>query len=153
MLRAHEFVLTTEEFASDRRSQRLKRKTKFDRIPVISEPLALRLPLCRHMTWNQAITRGSGKVARVPAGAPLDGMATRLHLPRHEVWPTANADPVRTLAIVIPPVTRVRTLVVVPAAEATKLLRPVPTADDLRRALGVVLGHEPMIPLIAGLSP
>ena len=34
---------------------------------------------------------------------------------------------------------------VVPAAEATKLLRPVLTADDLRRALGVVLGHEPMI--------
>ena len=81
------------------------------------------------------------------------GTVTRLPLPRWEVWPTANADPVRTLAIVVPPVARVRALVVVPAAEATKLLRPVLTAADLRRALGVVLGHEPMIPLIAALSP
>lgn len=50
-------------------------KPKFHRIPVISEPLVLRLSLCRHMTWNQAITRGSARVARVPTGAPLDGLA------------------------------------------------------------------------------
>ena len=75
-------------------------------------------------------------------------MATRLPLPRWEVWPTANADPVRTLAIVVPPVARVRALVVVPAAEATKLLRPVLTTDDLRGTLGVISSHESMIPLM-----
>lgn len=64
-----------------------------------------------------------------------------------------HANPVRTLAIVAPPVARVRALVVVPAAEATKLLGPALTADNLRCALRVVLGHEPMIPLIASLSP
>src|SRR5699024_11939391 len=95
------------------------------------------------MTWNQAITRGHGRVARVPASAPLDGMATRLQLPRRKVWPTANADPVRTLAIVVPPVARVRALVVVPAAEAPKLLRPVITADHHRRALCLMIHHEP----------
>ena len=98
------------------------------------------------MTCNRAITRGHGKVARVPASAPLDGMATRLQLPRRKVWPTANTDPVRTLAIVVPPVARVRAIVVVPAAEATKLLRPVLTADDLRRALGALSSHGAMIP-------
>ena len=92
---------------------------------------------------------GSWQSREGPAGAPLDGMATRLHLPRHEVWPTANAAPVRTLAIVIPPVARVRPLVVVPAAEATKLLRPVLAADDLRRALGVISNHGSMIPRAA----
>ncbi|WP_282857159.1 hypothetical protein [Pseudoclavibacter helvolus] len=53
----------------------------------------------------------------------------------------------------VPPVARVRALVVVPSAEATKLLGPVLAASDPRRAIGVVLGHEPMIPLVAGLSP
>lgn len=56
----------------------------------------------------------------------------RLHGSLYKVRPAANADPIRALAIVVPPATRVRTLMVVPAAEATKLLRPVLTADDLR---------------------
>lgn len=72
---------------------------------------------------------------------------------RRCVLMAGHADPVRTFSVVVSPVARVGTFMVVPAAEAPQLLRPVLTADDLRRALGVVLGHEPMIPLIAGLSP
>ena len=122
---------------------------------MISEHLALRLsrrpPYDLEPSYHPGFWQSREGASRRATGRL--GMATRLPLPRWEVWPTANADPVRTLAIVVPPVARVRTLVVVPAAEATKLLRPVLTADDLRRALGVVLGHEPMIPLIAALSP
>lgn len=62
------------------------------------------------------------------------------------VRPTANADPVRTFTVMVPPVARVRTLVVVPAAETTKLLRPVLTADDLRRTLGVISNHGSILP-------
>src|SRR5699024_3229465 len=95
------------------------------------------------MTWNQAITRGHGRDARVPARAPLDGKATRLQLAGRAVSPTATADPGPTLALAVPPVARVRALVVVPAAAATRLLRPVPTAHLLRRALVVLSSHEP----------
>lgn len=64
-----------------------------------------------------------------------------------------RADQVRTFSIVVSPVARVGTVMVVPAVVSTSIFGPVLTANDPRRAIGVVLGHEPMIPPVAGLSP
>ena len=66
---------------------------------------------------------------------------------------TANALLVRALSLVVPPVARVGTLMVVPAVVSTSIFGPVLAANGPRRAIGVVLGHKPMIPLAAGLSP
>lgn len=74
-------------------------------------------------------------------------MATTRPLPRINVRPAAHAVPVRTLSVVVPRVTRVRPLVVVPAPEAPQLLRPVLAPDGLRRALGVISSHGPIFSL------
>ncbi|MGO1661299.1 MAG: hypothetical protein ACTHYD_05990 [Canibacter sp.] len=66
---------------------------------------------------------------------------------------TANARLVGALSVVVPPVARVGTFMVVPAVVSTSIFGPVLAASDPRRAIGVVLGHKPMIPLVAGLSP
>ena len=114
---------------------------------MLSEPLTLRpsrgLPDDQKPSYHPAFWP-SREGASGRATGRL-GMATRLPLPRREVWPTANADPVRTFAIVVPPIARVRTLVVVPAAEAPQLLSPVLAADELRRALGVISRHRSIL--------
>lgn len=66
---------------------------------------------------------------------------------RRRVLVIAHADPVRTLPVVVSPVARVRAFVVMPAVVSTSIFGPVLAADDLRSALGVVIGHEPMITL------
>lgn len=47
----------------------------------------------------------------------------------------------------VPPVARVRSLVVMPAAEAPELLGPVLTAHDLRRIVRAVSHHGAIISL------
>lgn len=49
---------------------------------------------------------------------------------RRFVLVAGHADPVRTLSVVVPRVTRVRLFVIMPATEAPLLLRPVLAEDD-----------------------
>lgn len=66
---------------------------------------------------------------------------------RRRVLPIGHADQVRTFSVVVSPVARVGTFMVVPAVVSTSILGPVLAADDFRPALGVISIHGAILPL------
>lgn len=75
---------------------------------------------------------------------PQDITALR---PRSEFRSPADARPVRTLVIMIRPVARVWTCMMMPSAEAPKFFGPVLTADHLSCAACAVSDHTSILSL------